>query len=869
MKAADNVEEETKPEADGEIPRIVEFEDAFEAELTAIEKRREPGSGRTGGKGKTHTKHKDSAQTNSANTRDTLAGLSLSGGGIRSAAFCLGSVQALDAIPLSAGDSDNQNATLFSRMDYMSSVSGGGYTAGCISAAMANDGDRFPFPSRLKADEPLILRHIRDHSNYLFPRGGIAEKLRNLAAYLRGVLAHLPLIAGLILLAAAATLWMKPTASELDAAFLSKMPGDLFSWLTAIGEGNFLLSRWMLIVLVVAMIAWSIVRSWKSGRPGHDEIKEYYRRGTRIIAILIAILAAVFTVELQPRLIAAIWHIGASEGTTDDAWFTFETAVNLIKGTATVLGTVAAFVAALRGFLGLGEASTGTFSGPMALLAKYTRRVVYLLIGLVLPLGLWLIYLYLSYWGMADSVGGYGHSPGWMQTLTSFVSRAIGGAGAAYAPASAYFLSAVGLLGLSLALRANANSPHNLYRDRLSDAFIVAANGNGADDDDDDVRPVNYNLHQIGGGNAPFHLINSALNIQGSKAANKRGRNASFFTFSKLHCGSEETGYLDSRDLPKIDPGFTLASAVAVSAAAASTAMGSLSMKPLALTLAVLNVRLGYWFRNPRDLSIPHVGEGQRKYFSAVPWLRQTPYDYLAREISNSLDEKSPLVYLSDGGHIENLGLYSLLKRRCRFVVVVDAEADPEMSFGALVKVQRYARIDLGIRINIRFDEIQKASRTVRDRLNAQGRKKPGGKTGETTPSADDEKLDTELPHCALGIIEYPEEAGLDGGSPTQWRNRGLLLYVKSSLSGDENDYVRDYARVNRAFPHETTGDQFFSEEQFEVYRALGFHVVHGALTGNAPVQMNKTVGMLPRELCGEHGPIDNLLERLDNLFKE
>jgi hypothetical protein len=60
---------------------------------------------------------------------------------------------------------------------------------------------------------------------------------------------------------------------------------------------------------------------------------------------------------------------------------------------------------------------------------------------------------------------------------------------------------------------------------------------------------------------------------------------------------------------------------------------------------------------------------------------------------------------------------------------------------------------------------------------------------------------------------------------------KGTLVYVKSSMTGDENDYIRDYARRNPSFPHETTGDQFFSEEQFEVYRALGFHALNGAFT--------------------------------------
>ena len=81
---------------------------------------------------------------------------------------------------------------------------------------------------------------------------------------------------------------------------------------------------------------------------------------------------------------------------------------------------------------------------------------------------------------------------------------------------------------------------------------------------------------------------------------------------------------------------------------------------------------------------------------------------------------------------------------------------------------------------------------------------------GEAAPAS--------APHVAVGTIDYGDATG-------------TLVYVKSSLTGDENDYIRDYARRNPSFPHETTGDQFFSEEQFEVYRALGFHAVNGAFT--------------------------------------
>jgi hypothetical protein len=75
-------------------------------------------------------------------------------------------------------------------------------------------------------------------------------------------------------------------------------------------------------------------------------------------------------------------------------------------------------------------------------------------------------------------------------------------------------------------------------------------------------------------------------------------------------------------------------------------------------------------------------------------------------------------------------------------------------------------------------------------------------------------------PHCASGRILYDNEA------------KGILLYFKSSMSGDEKDYLINYKKRHRQFPHETTGDQFFTEEQFEVYRALGYHVVEGFFSG-------------------------------------
>jgi hypothetical protein len=174
------------------------------------------------------------------------------------------------------------------------------------------------------------------------------------------------------------------------------------------------------------------------------------------------------------------------------------------------------------------------------------------------------------------------------------------------------------------------------------------------------------------------------------------------------------------------------------------------------------------------------------------------------------LRESTAYVYLTDGGHIENLGLYQLLRRRCQLIIVIDAEADPKMAFNSFVKAERYARIDLGTRIDLPWYKIRDTTLEV-NRVIAER-----GNTGQLISHGG--------PHCALGTIHYPKG------------QEGILLYVKSSLSGDESDYVINYKSRYTSFPHETTGDQFFSEEQFEVYRNLGFHAVQGFFSGRDKV---------------------------------
>jgi hypothetical protein len=237
-----------------------------------------------------------------------------------------------------------------------------------------------------------------------------------------------------------------------------------------------------------------------------------------------------------------------------------------------------------------------------------------------------------------------------------------------------------------------------------------------------------------------------------------------------------------------------LATAMAVSGAAASSNMGANSIKALTPTLAILNVRLGYWMDNPR-----HVVEDGRQ--SSL-----MDQAYFLQEMFGLMREDAGRIYLTDGGHIENLGIYELLRRRCRLIIAVDAEADPDMSFGSLVALQRYARIDMGILINLPWAEIRDGSLAASKEI-----AKSGGLPPQAAPHG---------PHCSIGEIVYPGN------------RKGILIYVKSSITGDENDYIVDYKRRFPKFPHETTADQLFSEEQFEVYRALGFHAVSEMFSG-------------------------------------
>ncbi|MFK7843893.1 MAG: hypothetical protein AB8G77_01235 [Rhodothermales bacterium] len=496
-----------------------------------------------------------------------------------------------------------------------------------------------------------------------------------------------------------------------------------------------------------------------------------------------------------------------------------------------------------------------------------------------------------------------------------------------------------------LTIDVNLTSIHGLYRDRLASAFLIGKDTEGDVDIEEDIDLMEICQHEAGS-TAPYHLINTALNLGGSKDIGIRDRKSDFFVFSKRFIGGERTGYCTSEHMEEVFPQMDLATAMAISAAAASPNMGRSTSPALVAIMTLLNIRLGFWIPNPgaledwfakknrpannnstavptqqKHITFEHVFQTElveiqkrwaqlstgstRKLASngaASPLLTPCPahklagiaysgggirsatvnlgmtqalersgvfdhMDYmstvsgggylgssistlmrkkqeiiseeatntpansvideitdigkntadlvqnsvgqifqwrirpaaLVKEALGRVNETSRWVNVSDGGHIENLASIELLRRRCRFIITGDGEADPDHTFNGLATLIRTARIDLGIEININVAPL---------RLNESGFCEQ---------------------HWAIGRIDYPHE-----------NEHGYLLYLKSSVTGDEDEVIRQYRSVNPSFPHESTADQFFTEGQFEAYRSLGQHIGEqvlkaGAISGADP----------------------------------
>ena len=633
-------------------------------------------------------KLKNSDSGNKWKFDDGKVGLAFSGGGIRSATFNLGVLQALA----------RENILRF--CDYLSTVSGGGYIGSCFSslldnpdsseASVNNDGFPFRFKRRKKADERKEVKWLRRHSNYLIPNMKLfsLDLWRFIGLYLSGlVLTNITTVSLTIFLSYFIYVIIHSVQNPLCLA-------------TTLLQGS------------LAVIVLMIITRWGAAL---RNLGYKARRLRGYLQGFFAITAASLVV-LWGFIMLAV-HLPELGKEASDFYS------NLLQG-----GTAASAVGLLTGLLKSGNKFVQK-------LLKAFFRVAWVAL---LPI---LLAQFLRF----------------LWTTDVFEAGILG--------LPNIILFAIALFVISLFTNTNRISMHHFYRDRLSEAYVIKRIGTG-----DDAKIASnelltlQDLHSQPNG-APYHLINTTLNVPDSKNRWLRGRGADFFVFSKIYCGAESTGYRRTDDYER---GKTrLATAMAISGAAASPQMGELSSPILTFILTLLNVRLNRWMPNPDP--------------SRKAWIKFWPY-YFVKELLNKGKEDDRLLNLSDGGHHENLGIYPLIKRRCKVIIASDAGADPNFNFGDLANLIRKVRIDLGVKIKINLKKLRQ------------------DKHSKNTAN-----------HFAVGTIEYPDV------------EEGVLIYIKSSIIGDEPEDLLAYRRKNPTFPDESTADQFFDEAQFESYRELGY----------------------------------------------
>jgi hypothetical protein len=366
----------------------------------------------------------------------------------------------------------------------------------------------------------------------------------------------------------------------------------------------------------------------------------------------------------------------------------------------------------------------------------------------------------------------------------------------AWSTSWAYFfmLLALGVYVLIAGRIVNVNkfSLHGMYRNRIVRAYLGASNANRQPDPFTGFASAdNPSLHELwceAGpviAARPLPIINTTLNlVQGGDNLAWQERKAESFSMTPFYCGNWREGYRPSQEYGGYG-GISVGTAVAISGAAANPNMGFSSSPALGFLMAMFNVRLGAWLGNTNN-------HGKHTFRFSGP--RQAILPIFA-EMFGLTNSRRRYVNLSDGGHFDNLGLYEVVLRRCRYIIVSDAGQDGSFAFDDLGNGIRKIRIDLGIPI-----EFERKIEILPNLPEAQGL------------------------YCAQATIRYSAVDGTDSA------NDGMLIYFKPTLHGRGPlpipCDVYSYARSHSQFPHESTADQWFSESQFESYRALGTHAV-------------------------------------------
>jgi hypothetical protein len=368
-----------------------------------------------------------------------------------------------------------------------------------------------------------------------------------------------------------------------------------------------------------------------------------------------------------------------------------------------------------------------------------------------------------------------------------------------------YSINIVLLFIIGFFTNPNALSFHRYYRKQLADLFLKFS-GESENIPLKDVFNAQGNAKDY---IAPYPLINTCLNLQNPSGDEKfKGTKASdYFLLSPMFCGSKLTAYVPTSKYHDYQR-MTLPAAVTVSAAAVNPGMGVYSSKLLSIVMTLFNARLGFWITNPLEVE---------KSKTIVWW----PI-YFFKELLGRIGTNNKKVNISDGGHIENLGVYELLRRNCRLIVAFDAGEDKFYGFSDLNNLLIRARNELGL--EIRFREDQQPEKILRPEP-SQVYSKQRFAIADIYQWWVDEKIikdGKETPN--IRNFEEPKKVG-------------TFVYVKSSVLApmgkpylsEKEDYLKygtyKYKIYHPDFPHEPTSDQFFDEIQWEAYYQLGQYI--------------------------------------------
>lgn len=743
--------------------------------------------------------------------------LALSGGGIRSASFALGVLQAL------------LNERCFERLNYLSTVSGGGYLGSAISwlkreapklspsdpegafrreFGWAGAGVRHCANTAAQSGqaEPqhknIWLDYVRQHGNYLQP--GSISTVALIATALRGALYNLT-VYGLMLIALMGLLvhsGFLPDAAS-PTSFLSPPWYRIECWVLLFGG-----------LFAVAVLAFGLA-TWMSSEPlGIAAV-------VGIAGILLVLAAGIVSLTgwglPQPLPANSLnWRWPA----TTAAFLTFAAAV--------------VFLAQLivhRGGKARDRAST---------VWPYLSRVTYLnVIGDFLSVPLSLLVL----WSIPYADRWAGEKVG--SLLAGGMSALLGAAGGLYQffagrekPATSTPLAnlrivasaalliygllllahrgvisldgrlSYGLIGalaavsfvLGLLINTNYYGLGRMYRDRLMEAFMpnlatIEANTWAPATDADRASLTDFR-GSAGTPQQPLHLVNCNAVMVNARSDTFRGRGGDSFVLSPWFSGSNATGWVPTGRLG--NGAMSLATAMSISGAAANpnagvAGRGVTRNRLVSLLMSLLGVRLGHWQPNPA-----YRGWAQRLY-SPNLWLPGLWQGLLGR----GLDERAAYVELTDGGHFDNTGLYELIRRRVEVIVLSEAGQDADYHLDDLANAIEKVRVDFGV--HIRFEEKDYDLDALR----------PVPATGLSERG------------FAIGSIRYPKTR--DPGAEPQY-DEGTLIYLQTTPVKNMRPDTDAYRRQHPDFPHETTADQFFAEEQLEAYRELGLRIARDML---------------------------------------